>query len=91
MCKFGWRLLFLVFLFVYFGLGFWVGLILFWFRFWNQSYFFSFPYYFVFLFFFLHVAKLSSSGSLHAFTSERDPCRDHLVDEAVSFTSQKSK
>jgi hypothetical protein len=41
------------------------------------------------IFFFLHVAKLSSSESLHAFASERDPSRDQLVDEAVSLTSQK--
>lgn len=46
---------------------------------------------FCFFLFFLHVAKLSSSGSLHAFTSERDPCRDRLVGEAVRLTSQKSK
>jgi len=41
-------------------------------------------------FFFLHVAKLSSSESLHAFSSERDSCRDQLVDEAASPLLKKS-
>jgi len=84
-------------LYFYFGLGFLIGLALFWFRFGNTKAIFFFFYLFFsdkgkflyIFFFFLHVAKLSSSESLHAFSSERDSCRDQLVDEAASPASQK--
>jgi hypothetical protein len=74
---------------------FWLGVLVFGFvlvSFWEyQSFYFFlyFPLLFFEFFFFLHVAKLSSSESLHAFSSERDPCRDQLVDEVVSLASQK--
>jgi len=86
---------FSLFLF-WFGVFDWFGFVLV--SFWEyQSYIFFllfifFPIkvnFFIFFFFFLHVAKLSSSESLHAFSSERDSCRDQLVDEAASPASQK--